>query len=112
MEKDAFSSPLALAGRFSARMKGLLRSRPGPEGSVLLLMPCRSVHTFGMRYPIDIAFVGADGAVVESFRNVTPRRHLECRRAVGVLERFSVPDGSWFKGGDRVLVVHGGGDDS
>ena len=106
------SSLLLLAGRFSARMKGLLRSRPGPEGNVMLLMPCKSVHTFGMKYPIDIAFVAADGTVIESFRSVAPRRHLRCRQAVGVLERFSASDGSWFESGDRVLVVRGGGDDS
>ncbi len=112
MEKNAFAAPLLLAGSFSARMKGFLRSRPGLDGEVLLLMPCRSVHTFGMKYPIDIAFVGADGKVVESFRDVAARRRLKCGQAVGVLERFSASDGSWFERGDQVLIVRGGGDDS
>ena len=35
---------LKLAGRFPARVKGLLRSKPG---GVLLLMPCNDVHTVG-----------------------------------------------------------------
>lgn len=46
----------------SAKMKGLL-GRDGLEGA-LLLPHCRSVHTLGMRFPIDVAFLDAEGRVV------------------------------------------------
>jgi len=44
------------------RVRGLL-GRDGIDGA-LLLPRCRSVHTLGMRFAIDIAFLGRDGSVV------------------------------------------------
>jgi hypothetical protein len=46
-----------------SRLLGLAhldRDRAGPG---LLLERCGSIHTFGMRFPIDVFFIGADGAV-------------------------------------------------
>ena len=44
---------LDVADSFGARFRGL-RGRDGVEGA--LSRPCRSVHTLGMRFPIDVAF--------------------------------------------------------
>jgi len=44
------------------RMRGLL-GRDGLEGA-LLLRRCRSVHTLGMRFAIDVAFLDRDGRVI------------------------------------------------
>jgi uncharacterized membrane protein (UPF0127 family) len=44
------------------RRRGLL-GRDHVDG-VLVLRPCRQVHTFGMRFPIDIAFCDRDGFVL------------------------------------------------
>ena len=44
------------------RMRGLMR-RDDVEGA-LVLRPCRQVHTFGMRFPIDIAFCDRSGVVL------------------------------------------------
>jgi len=46
-----------------ARARGLL-GRDGIEGA-LVLRPCRQVHTIGMRFPIDVAFVDGDGVVLQ-----------------------------------------------
>jgi uncharacterized membrane protein (UPF0127 family) len=45
-----------------ARRRGLL-GRDGIDG-VLVLEPCRQVHTIGMRFPVDVAFCAADGRVL------------------------------------------------
>lgn len=63
-------------------------ARPAPEaGEGLLLTPCRSVHMYGMRYPLDVAFLDAEGAVVAAYRRLAPgsRTHWH-RNAVHVLE--------------------------
>lgn len=39
------------------RMRGLLSRPPLQDGEGMLLAPCASVHTFGMRYPIDLVFL-------------------------------------------------------
>jgi uncharacterized membrane protein (UPF0127 family) len=45
------------AETFWRRLKGLLFTESLPEGCCLYLRPCRSVHTFGMRYDIDVLHV-------------------------------------------------------
>ena len=81
------------------RLRGLLGRREYPD--VLLLAPCNDVHTFGMRDYIDIAFVSADGVVLESYRAVGPCHRRRCRKAVITLERLSA-ETRWYERGDKV----------
>ncbi|PJM89118.1 hypothetical protein CV044_11450 [Achromobacter ruhlandii] len=68
------------------RLRGLLgRPPPGPRSGILLA-PCRAVHTFGMRYAIDVAFVSRDGCVLKVCRALPPRRIASCLGAVAVVE--------------------------
>jgi uncharacterized membrane protein (UPF0127 family) len=69
----------------------------------LLLVPCRAVHTFGMKQALDIAFIDSFGKVTKSLRDVGPRRSLQDRRACAVLERFSCPL-PWFQEGDHLVL--------
>jgi len=69
---------------FRARLRGLA-GRADP-GHALLLRRCRAVHTFGMRFTLDLVWLDADGAAVRVDRAVAPRRLRCCRRARAVLE--------------------------
>ena len=60
---------------------------------------------FGMAELIDIAFLDERGQVLESYRAVGPRRRIRCRKAVAVLERFSVNDPPWFSAGEHVEMT-------
>ena len=72
------------------RLLGLaLRRRP--PGYALLLPRCRSVHTCGMRFPIDLVWLDRDGRPVRVDRAVPPWRVRSCRAAVAVLERGRMP---------------------
>jgi uncharacterized protein len=53
------------------RARGLM-GREDVEG-VLVLRPCRQVHTFGMRFPIDVAFCDGAGIVLH-LSTLPPRR--------------------------------------
>ncbi len=90
---------IEIACTVRARLLGLL-GRPGFEG-MLVLVPCHDIHTFGMRRPLDVAFVAVDGTILESHRNVEPCRRLKNRESVATLERFASPR-SWFVPGDRI----------
>src|SRR3954454_15329571 len=74
-----------------ARLLGLAFMRPPPAGHALLIPHCRSVHTFGMRFPIDVAFLDEQGRRPSEARAAPPRRVLFERRAFAVLERVSPP---------------------
>ena len=81
---------LEVADSFATRMKGLI-GRDGIEGA-LLIRPARSIHTFGMRFPIDVAFCDEHMRVIAT-RTVRPRRlprpHLRARCVV------EAPAGAW-----------------
>lgn len=90
---------MKIACTHRSRLRGLI-GRSAFDG-VLLLVPCRDVHTFGMKRDIDIAFLDSDGAVLESHRDVGPGKRLRCPSATATVERFSA-DAPWFEPGDFV----------
>jgi len=51
------------ASTFFPRFVGMLGTAAIADGEGLWIVPCRSVHTLGMRYPIDVAFLDARGAL-------------------------------------------------
>lgn len=94
------ASKLVLATRLTRRLRGLLMS---PESdAVLMLAPCRDIHTFGMKYAIDVAFVDECGCVIQSCRDVLPNRRIRNAHASAVLERFAVPRQVWFEEGEHL----------
>lgn len=56
------------------RNQGLLQRDGLPASNALVLAPCSGVHTWFMRFPIDIAFVSREGRVLSVRRNVGPWR--------------------------------------
>ena len=68
------------------RMRGLLGRRGLESGEGLLLRPTGSVHTFFMRFPIDVVFLSRDGEVLKIARALRPWRTAGARRAKAVLE--------------------------
>jgi uncharacterized protein len=75
-----------VATGFRTRTLGLALLDRADAGPGLLIPRCSSVHTFGMRFPLDLHFLDADGAVLASRLAVPPRRFVGHRGAVAVLE--------------------------
>ena len=69
-----------------ARLLGLARLDCDEAGPGLLIPRCSSVHTFGMRFPLDLYFLSGDGEVVATRLRVQARRLAFCGRATAVLE--------------------------
>jgi uncharacterized membrane protein (UPF0127 family) len=76
-----------------ARLLGLALLRDLPAGTALLIPRCRSVHTFGMRFRIDVVFLDAAGRPLREVRGVPPWRVISCSGAAAVLERRAARDG-------------------
>jgi uncharacterized membrane protein (UPF0127 family) len=74
-----------------ARLLGLAWLREVPPGHALLIPKCRSVHTFGMRFPLDVVFLDSHGKELRVERGVKRRRVLVCRGAFAVIELPSQP---------------------
>ena len=69
-----------------ARLVGLAFLGRLQPGLALMLESCAAVHTFGMRFPLDLLFLDARGAVVRVVGDVSPRRLVRCPGARAVLE--------------------------
>jgi uncharacterized membrane protein (UPF0127 family) len=69
-----------------ARFLGLAYLDREQAGPGLLIPHCSSVHTFGMRFPLDLYFLGEHGEVVSVRRLVPAGRFAFCRRSRAVLE--------------------------
>lgn len=56
------------------RARGLLGRPPLAADEGFWIDPCASVHTIGMRYPLDLAFVDGDGRVRKLVYGLPPLR--------------------------------------
>ena len=82
----------------ASRRKGLLGRDALEEGSALIIAPCSAVHTFSMRFAIDVLFVSKDGRVLKTRSNVRPGRIAAALRAFAVVE---LPTGAIESSGTR-----------
>jgi uncharacterized protein len=95
--------PVEIAATHGSRRRGLL-GRDGIEGA-LLLTPCNSVHTFRMRFPIDIAYLARDLTVVSVHTLPPGRLPLPRLRARHVLESEAGAMAGWgLRVGVRVEI--------
>ena len=94
---------LEVADTRRSRRKGLL-GRDGIDGA-LLLRPARSVHTFGMRFPIDVAFCDRDLVVLAVSAMGRHRLGRPRLRAHSVLEAEQGAFERWgLRPGDRLEI--------
>ena len=63
-----------VADNLFTRMKGLLGKKGLPIGEALWIKPCFSVHTFFMKFPIDVIFLNKKNQVIAAISNLTPNR--------------------------------------
>lgn len=85
------------------RMRGLLGRPPLLVGEALLIEPCASVHTMGMRYVLDLAFIDRQGCVRKLVRGLRPLRWSAAPGARATLEMPSGQiDASGLREGDFV----------
>ena len=83
---QAVADAAELALTSASRRRGLLgRDRLDP-GAALVIAPCNSIHTFFMRFAIDVAFVDRDGQVLRIKATVRPWRLAVTLRAFAVVE--------------------------
>jgi uncharacterized membrane protein (UPF0127 family) len=83
------ATQLCIAGTHWSRLRGLMgkESATFPAGRGLWILPSRGVHTFGMRFSIDVVYLDGDKVVVHVEEDLKPWRVAPVRmRAASVLE--------------------------
>ena len=98
---------IEVAGDSASRKKGLLGRDGLDPGCAVVIVPCQGVHTFGMRFAIDIVAVSRDGVVVKIRSHVPRRRIVLALKAYAIVELPSgSADAADLKIGDRLVVSH------
>jgi hypothetical protein len=81
------SNNVAVADRLLKRMKGLLGKNNLQTREALWIKPCMSIHTFFMRFPIDVVVLNRRNQVIAVIKNLRPNRLTRIYfSAVSVLE--------------------------
>ena len=65
---------IIMADTYSKRLQGLLGRKGLEEGEGMMIVPCNSIHTYRMKFPIDVLFVDRDNIVVKVLRDLSPGR--------------------------------------
>jgi len=90
----------------ASRRKGLLDRASLADGSAMIIAPTSAIHTFAMRFTIDVIFVSKEGRVLKVRPHVKPRRIAAAWRAFAVVE---LPAGtiehSDTRAGDRLQIA-------
>jgi len=71
---------------FMERNRGLLGRAPLETSEGMLITPCNAVHSLGMRYAIDLAYLDRRGRIRRLVRHLRPWRASLCLAAASVLE--------------------------
>jgi len=77
---------IELASDSRTRNRGLLGRSGIADESVMIIAPCNAIHTFFMRFTIDVVFVDRQGRVLKLCRFVHPWRVRTAIRAFAALE--------------------------
>ena len=89
----------------ASRRQGLLKRDFLEEGSALVIAPTNAIHTFFMRFAIDVAFVAKDGRVLKVRRAMPPWRMAAAWGGFAVVELAAgALDGAGVEPGDRLRV--------
>ncbi len=104
---ELLADKLEAAFDSTTRNRGLLGRDSLPAGSALILAPCTSVHTWFMRFPIDIVFVTKSGSIMKLRSALGPWRLAIAWNAFAVVELPAGGAGDSRAGDTLELVPNG-----
>jgi len=107
-KKNTLAQEVILANNFWSRAKGLLGLKTLDNRSTLWISDCNSIHTFFMKFSIDLVFVDRDLKVCAVHRNVRPWRFrgpVWKAKSVFEFSTGAVPE-NFVEPGDQLHVGH------
>tara|TARA_R110000851_G_scaffold161068_2_gene304652 strand:- start:61199 stop:61549 length:351 start_codon:yes stop_codon:yes gene_type:complete len=88
-DKGSVIESVIFANKTLSRLKGLLGKKGLTIQQGLLISPCNSIHTVGMKFDIDVIFLNKQNQVIKIKPSVKPTRMVSCLRSKKVLELAS-----------------------
>lgn len=104
---ELVAARVAKADDWWARSRGLLGRKSLENGEGLWIDPCRQVHTFFMKFSLDVVFLNTDMVVVGLARDLAPSRltpiYFKARSAL----ELAAGAASGLKRGDKLTMKRG-----
>lgn len=85
---------------YFSRLRGLMFRQDLPPGKGLIMIPCSSIHTFFMRFPIDLVMIAKTGEVLKVAQNVKPWKMI-----LGEPQTYAILE---VKAGGAAKIIQGG----
>ena len=73
----------AIADNPFTRIRGLLGRSSLEENEGLLIVPCPSIHMFGMKFALDVIFISRENIVVDFVENIAPGKAYVAKKEIG-----------------------------
>lgn len=104
--KTTLADRASAADTSAKRRTGLLKHERLESGEGLWIVPCEGVHTFGMKFAIDVVFISKKRTVVKLRPNMVKRRIAFSLRAHSVLELpVGVIESTGTQVGDQLELI-------
>jgi uncharacterized membrane protein (UPF0127 family) len=102
----ALADKTEIAQTIFTRAKGLLGRKGLENGQALIIKDCNSIHTFFMRFPIDVVFVDRNDYVLRVVENIKPFRlsPVAWRASCTIELPVGVVKSSQTQKGDRLKI--------
>jgi uncharacterized protein len=91
---------IRMADTLAARLRGFLFRRKPVTGEGLFLAPCKGVHMYGMRFPLDVLFIDQAGLVVAAHADLAPGKRTPVYRSA--MYALELPTGAIAESGTSV----------
>lgn len=96
---------IIMADTYTKRLQGLLGRKGLEDKEGMMIVPCNSIHTYRMKFSIDVLFVDRDNVVVKVLRDFKPGRmgplvfksHFVMEAEAGAFKDVNVGDKLEFK---------------
>jgi uncharacterized membrane protein (UPF0127 family) len=102
---EAVATRLETAFESAERRRGLLGRTALDADSALIIAPCNAIHTFFMKFNIDVAFVDRGGTILRASRQLRPWRIALAWGALAAIElQAGTLERTQTRAGDRLVL--------
>ena len=101
---EKLADQVRICEKFWSRLMGLLGSAKLDTNEACWLIPCNSVHTLGMKYPIHVYFLNKENEVIGITKDLKPNRLTSVRAAAHSVIEFASGVSRNCEVGDRLAV--------
>jgi uncharacterized membrane protein (UPF0127 family) len=103
--EDPVATVIETAFDSASRKKGLLGRTGLPPDTALIIAPCSAIHTFWMRFAIDVVFTARNGRILKVRRALAPSHVTMALRAFATIELSAgEADRHGLRVGDRLTL--------